>query len=96
MNMEKLEVIQKICEVILKFNNTETRKETTKNKPTFFFNFAGHVLLFEVCIHKNGYDYFDKNDKCSDYIFFLDDEIDKLYDIYIEVLETISNYYKNI
>lgn len=57
----KIEKVMELIELALKINSsnedTEKRKrELTKDKPTVFINYCGHINTLEINIHLKGWD----------------------------------------
>lgn len=49
--------IHELLDIALDINGLSSRKKTlTRNLPTAFFEFSGHVAGVEVCIHKTGWE----------------------------------------
>ena len=95
--MAKMTVNRKalrILEFAMKINNTPTQQEITGNKPTVFAWFSGHVNLFNVQIHSNGW--FDKSKPdCVYQIYLSDDEsAEDMLNECISVLKDIWRKYK--
>lgn len=49
------EKIGKVIEMAAQINSSKTSRDITGEKPTIFVEFYGHVSLFEVRIHFNGW-----------------------------------------
>lgn len=49
------ELVLRIMERALFYNNTPTDKAYTGEKPTFFINFDGHIGALTVSVHPTGY-----------------------------------------
>lgn len=55
MSKDVTEKVLKIMQLTMILNSTKTSRETTNDKPTVFFNFAGHVCMLMVTICSEGW-----------------------------------------
>lgn len=65
---EVRELVLRIMERAMFYNNTRTQQSITSGKPTFFVRFAGHTAALYVDIYANGW---DQGDKSEDFEIYL-------------------------
>lgn len=65
---EVRELVLKIVERAMFYNNTQTQQSITSGKPTFFVRFAGHTAALYVNIYANGW---DQGGKSEDFDIYL-------------------------
>ena len=84
-NREKL---HRILDMVLDGNGFESRKRNeTGTLPTLFFEYSGHVNLFKIALHKDGW--FSYADPDGKWEFYLNNEISDT------VLETLDAQIKD-
>ena len=65
---EARELVLRIVERAMFYNNTQTQQPITSGKPTFFVRFAGHTAALYVNIYANGW---DQGGKAEDFEIYL-------------------------
>lgn len=55
MTTEVRDMVLRIMERAMYYNNTPTNQEYTDDKPTFFVDFSGHCGIISVCCYPYGY-----------------------------------------
>lgn len=82
--------IKRILALALKLNPTETRQETTGNKPTVLVEFSGHVGIVYVSVYKNGWErHVDVSDEFQFYVDGTEMLLGESPDQCIEYLESL-------
>lgn len=93
---EVRELVLRIVERAMFYNNTQTQQPITSGKPTFFVRFAGHTAALYVNIYANGW---DQGGKSEDYDIYLSERdytgtADEIQDKLISVLKRMEEVYK--
>lgn len=65
---EVRELVLRIVERAIYYNNTQTQQSITSGKPTFFVYFSGHTAALYVNIYANGW---DQGGKSEDFDIYL-------------------------
>lgn len=98
MSNEIIDKVLRIMELAMLINPEDTKRDITGDKPTVFFNFAGHCNSICVSVHPKGWEPdYNINSDIEYYMAYLDaDEdaeetlgkaIERLEGIYKDVLE---------
>lgn len=94
---EVRELVLRIVERAMFYNNTRTRQSITSDKPTFFVCFSGHTASLDVDIHQNGWT--SKYDP-EEFMIYLTERdgytgtADEIQDKLISVLKRMEEVYK--
>lgn len=83
-----IEKVIRINQLALILNGKSTNREKTGDKPTVFFNFYGHVCIFDIWIHDKGWSKDEPYNRESEYwsADLENDESEKILDEVIQVL----------
>lgn len=65
---EVRELVLRIVERAIYYNNTQTQQSITSGKPTFFVYFSGHTAALYVNIHTNGW---EPNGNSESFVIYL-------------------------
>ena len=92
---EVRELVLRIVERAIFYNNTQTQQSATSGKPTFFVRFAGHTAALYVNIYANGW---EQGGKSEDFDIYLSERdytgtADEIQNELISVLKRMEEVY---